>query len=158
MGYYYGSLVAPFMEEEVRSLLREAIQSGGQSDGDDSFDDAKVGLNVFVKLLLLFAPTYSIKLDSLYADLLDTIAELEKNNVLFTKQIPKGKVRLYKQFHCYGSISQWKQCPEWKCPIEHDVTECPYFKNIKNPNYVEYPTITATVDENTQRYKTEEKQ
>ena len=39
MGYYYGSLAAPFMKEEVQSLLREATQSGLQPDSDESMED-----------------------------------------------------------------------------------------------------------------------
>ena len=141
LGHHYGSLVLLPVEGtnpiDPKKIDRNAL-----------LDRAVEHLQEFIKCRLAAASTYSIKINVLYSDVANALKKLESSGLIFLKEIPKGKFRAYKEFSCYGSVKQWKQCPEWKCQIDDLVHHCPYFPEVKNPVY-EKPDFIAYADEAT---------
>lgn len=67
------------------------------------------------------------------------IEALEAEGVLRRKRMPDGSIRIYHVsegfLQCYGTVEQWKQCPESDCVLHLHLERCPHFPDIINQWY-----------------------
>jgi hypothetical protein len=64
-----------------------------------------------------FAAGVFIEQSDLLAQVVWMLNRLDKSGELFKKKMPNGSFRIYSYFHCYGSIDQWRKCPELECVL-----------------------------------------
>ena len=89
--------------------------------------EAKRHLKMFFKILLKSADKNSIRWQPVSVLTTRVLSELEQEGVCFRK-IVNGKRRLFKKFYCRKTLDDWKECPDYFCPIwsDKDDPECPY--------------------------------
>ena len=65
----------------------------------------------------------------------EVLKELEAEGVCYVKELPSGKVRIFKRVYCCETVEDWKECPEYRCPIWpcEQGSECPYHPREHEP-------------------------
>jgi hypothetical protein len=80
----------------------------------------------------VFYPSRYIEQDLLVAMLKKRIKKLEETGAIHTKQMPNGAIRIYNHINCYGTVEQWRKCPDQDCTLKMTQTHCPNFPDIRN--------------------------
>jgi hypothetical protein len=119
-GMYFGNLSqSPYEYDKVKAK--------------EQFKKSIENLDEFIKSRVQAEPAFSFKVETLQIHLLVALRRLEAAGELFLKEDPKGTLRVYKQFKCYGSVAQWKNCPELHCTVTYVDPQCHHFPGIKTP-------------------------
>lgn len=89
---------------------------------------AKQHQKMFFELVLKSMDKNSISWQRVSGLIMRVLAELENEGICYLKSVPKGKARLFKRFYCRKTLDDWKECPDYFCPIWRHKTssECPY--------------------------------
>jgi len=79
--------------------------------------NAKDRLKEFFRLLMKSLDKNSIELSRVSAFANTIWKELEEEGICYSKKMPNGKIRIFKNVYCCSGLEAWKNCPEYKCPI-----------------------------------------
>jgi len=89
---------------------------------------AKDHLKEFFRLLLKSLDKNSIELSKVSAFASKIWNEMEIEGICYFKKMPNGKLRIFKKLYCCRTVKDWKECPEYFCPVWpcNGGSECPY--------------------------------